>query len=72
MSLYVRKQSKEEEKEEGDGGEGSSKARRFMDKMSKKSVDADFLNTIEEEEKREVERKRPFQNKKFPFNRCVL
>ncbi len=61
VSLYVRKHSK---KEEGEKEEDKNKARRFMDKMSKKSVDADFLNTIEEEKE-----KKPFQNKKFPFNR---
>ncbi len=58
MSLYVKKD------------ENKDKTKAFMDKMSKKQVDADFLNTIEEEEKR-PEKKKPLEGKKYPFNRQV-
>ncbi len=68
MALYVKKPSAAPEEDEED----SSKTKRFMDKMSKKSVDADFLNTIQEEKQQQQpkeEAKKPFQAKKFPFNR---
>ena len=68
VALYVKKPSAAPEEDEED----SSKTKRFMDKMSKKSVDADFLNTIQEEKQQQQpkeEAKKPFQAKKFPFNR---
>ncbi len=69
VSLYVRKPSLaaatvEQDEKATNGTAGSNKSKRFMDKMAKKSVETDFLNTIVEEEKE----KKPFQ-RKYPFNR---
>jgi len=66
VSLYVRRQSDAGKKEEN-----ASKAKSFMDKMAKKTVETDFLKTIEEEEKPAVaEKKSPFA-KKYPLNRTT-
>jgi hypothetical protein len=82
VSLYVRKPSKEEEAAEAaaaetKAAEDTSRTKKFIDSMARRSMEVptDFLNTIEEERTKTPENKpTPGKElaKKYPFNRFVI